>query len=102
MAKWIDVGAAQEFSDGQHQCVDAQGTPLVVAKLDGQFIAVHNVCPHAGLPLGEGELAGTVLTCPYHGYAYDLKSGKNADFPNDTPLSPVPVKVEDDRVMVEL
>lgn len=51
------------------------GTAIAVANADGTFHACTNSCPHAGGPLGEGTLEGGELTCPYHGWSFDLKQG---------------------------
>jgi nitrite reductase (NADH) small subunit/3-phenylpropionate/trans-cinnamate dioxygenase ferredoxin subunit len=51
------------------------GTAIAVANGDGTFYACTNSCPHAGGPLGEGTLDGHELTCPYHGWSYDLAEG---------------------------
>lgn len=116
MAKWIDVGAAGGFPPGTKQCVQAGDRSVVVCHLQGPvkagermleagqtlLTAVDNVCPHAGLPLGDGELAGTVLTCPYHGYAFDVASGRNIDYPDDAPVRRLAVRVREGRVEVDV
>src|SRR5438046_1091986 len=86
MAKWVEVGTAAELQPGQRVCVTMEGRSLAVFNLDGALVAIANVCPHAGMPLAEGELRGTVLTCPYHGYTYNLKTGKNVDYADDEPV----------------
>jgi nitrite reductase/ring-hydroxylating ferredoxin subunit len=54
------------------------------------------------MPLGEGELAGKIITCPFHGYAFDITTGRNVDFPDDAPATRLPVRREGDRIMVDL
>lgn len=44
--------------------------------VDGEIFALDNVCPHAGGPLGEGSLEGTIVTCPWHGWSFDVKTGE--------------------------
>jgi len=51
------------------------GTAIAVAKFDGDFHAIDNSCPHAEGPLGEGELSGPVVKCPYHGWEFDIRDG---------------------------
>ncbi len=51
------------------------GTAIAVANVNGTFRACANACPHADGPLGEGSLDGTMLTCPYHGWQFDLETG---------------------------
>ncbi len=51
------------------------GTAIAVANVDGKFHAISNTCAHAQGPLGEGGLEGHVVTCPYHAWEYDVRSG---------------------------
>ena len=92
MPNWTDVGSKDDFPAGAKTCLDAGGTPLVVCNLDGQMHTFANICPHAGMPLGSGELNGKIVTCPFHGYAFNVEPGKNADFPADVPLAKFPVR----------
>ena len=71
--------------------------------VEGTFYVLENRCPHAGQPLGDGERAGLTLTCPYHGYTYHIKTGKNIDFPDDErPVKTFPVRVQAGIVQVLL
>lgn len=102
MAKWVDAGAETDFDEGAKLCCELEGVPAVVCKVAGRFHAAVNICPHAGLPLGEGDLDGKVLTCPFHGYAFNVETGQNIDMADDLPLTTFPVKVEAGRVLVEV
>ena len=102
MANWIDIGAADQYPENTKDCIEIEGKPLVICNIAGQIAVIANVCPHAGLPLGEGELTGKVLTCPFHGYAYDVTTGRNLDFPNEEPPAPTfPVEIKADRILVD-
>lgn len=48
---------------------------LCVARLNGKLFALDNECPHHGGPLGQGELDGGKVICPWHAYAFDLATG---------------------------
>lgn len=102
MSKWIQVGPAADLADGSKFCANADGVPVVVCKQAGELSAFQNSCPHAGLPLGEGDMSGKIIICPFHGYAYNVADGKNADFPEDVPLAMLPVRVEGDQIEVEV
>jgi 3-phenylpropionate/trans-cinnamate dioxygenase ferredoxin subunit len=103
MTKWIDVGPAADFSEGEKVCRSAGGVALVVFRVDGAFYAIRNECPHAGLPLGDGDRAGMVITCPYHGYAYHIKDGRNIDWPQEEPpVQTFPTRVEGERLQIEV
>jgi 3-phenylpropionate/trans-cinnamate dioxygenase ferredoxin subunit len=105
MSEWIDVCERAALSEASPKvCVRVADRPVVAVLdlMDGQTVrVVANVCPHAGLPLGEGDLRGRVLTCPYHGYAYDTKTGRNVDYADDDPLAVYPTRVEAGVVQVK-
>jgi nitrite reductase/ring-hydroxylating ferredoxin subunit len=102
MAKCVDIGSLDDFPPRVPKDVSVEGKSLLVVNLGEKLMACANICPHAGKPLHEGELAGTVLTCPFHGYAFDLRTGRNVDFPEDHPLWMYPIRQEAGRVIVEL
>jgi nitrite reductase/ring-hydroxylating ferredoxin subunit len=51
------------------------GTAIAVANVGGTYYALSNACAHAEGPLGEGSLDGHIVTCPYHGWQYDVRDG---------------------------
>ena len=102
MATWTPIGDEGDFPSDTKTCIDGETAKLVVCNVGGQFFATSNVCPHAGLPLGEGELRGKILTCPFHGYTYNIENGGNIDMPDDMALPTFPIRVENGRVEVEL
>lgn len=96
MAKWVDIGPISDFPAGEQKTVRAEGLPVVVFNIEGLFLAIADICPHAGMPLGGGELCGKVLTCPFHGYAYNVETGRNIDFPDqEPPARTFPVRVSE-------
>ena len=74
---------------------------VALFNVDGRFYALDGVCPHAGGPLGEGALRGTVVTCPWHGWQFDVVSGENCLNRRMTHAS-FPVRIEGGDVLVEL
>ncbi len=52
------------------------GKNIALANVAGKFFAINNVCLHLGGPLGEGELEGQIVVCPWHGWKYDVTNGK--------------------------
>jgi nitrite reductase (NADH) small subunit len=50
---------------------------LAIFNIDGQFYALDGVCPHQGGPLADGELTGCIVTCPWHGWQFDVRSGQH-------------------------
>lgn len=77
------------------------GRAIAVANVDGTFRACVNACPHADGPLGEGHLDGGLLTCPYHGWQFDLDSGACPTNP-DVTLTTYDVQIVGDAVCVRI
>ncbi len=104
MAKWVEVRGFDKSLKSFKVCVQAQDKHIVLIKQDDQtYYAIDNECPHAGLPLEEGDVRGSIITCRFHGYTYNLKDGKNVDCPTqETPAKIFPVKLEDQKVYVQL
>jgi len=70
---------AANIADVPQGCIhqfQVAGTPVALANVDGKFYAINDVCVHRGGPLGEGELHEKVVTCPWHGWQYDVTTGK--------------------------
>lgn len=68
---------------GQIREIRLNGTSVAIANVDGKFFAINSVCLHHGGPLGEGELEGKVVTCPWHGWQYDVTTGELVQQPSD-------------------
>ena len=66
----IPAGAIREFQ--------VDGMTVALANVGGKFHAINNTCLHRGGPLGQGVLEGNVVTCPWHGWQYDVLTGKVA------------------------
>jgi nitrite reductase/ring-hydroxylating ferredoxin subunit len=69
-----------------HRDPDSPVGPLAVYHLGGSLYAVEDRCPHAGAVLSEGELDGSVVTCPRHGSQFDVRDGDRLRGPADVPL----------------
>ena len=66
---------------------------------DGGYYAVNYVCPHMGGPIGEGKLRGYIVDCPWHGWSYDIRDGKDPTPPGHD-ITAYEVKVENGVVLV--
>lgn len=101
MAKFVQVATTAEIPAGQAKTVEVDGKQIAVFNCDGTFYAIDNTCKHQGGPLGEGELDGTVVTCPWHGWTYDVTSGGSPDDP-DCAVDTYEVRVEGNGIMVAI
>ena len=75
MAEFVKVAACSELPPGTAKAVESGGKTIALYNVDGNVFATTNTCPHRGGPLGEGELASEVITCPWHGFQYNVKTG---------------------------
>jgi len=71
-----------EVPSGTIKEVQVGGKPVALANVAGTFYAINGTCLHRGGPLGQGVLEGTVVTCPWHGWQFDVTTGKAVMNPN--------------------
>jgi len=95
------VSSAADVPAGTGRVVQAGGRVLALFNVDGRFYAIDNTCLHRGGPLGEGDLEGRVVTCPWHGWRWDVTTGANVNNPA-VRVACFPVTVEDGQVFVEV
>jgi nitrite reductase/ring-hydroxylating ferredoxin subunit len=77
MSEWIAIAAAADCPPGV--CIErlAADRVVAVANVSGTLHAIDGLCPHQGGPLGRGELCGSTLTCPWHGWQFDVTTGRH-------------------------
>ncbi|MDE3135038.1 MAG: Rieske (2Fe-2S) protein [Acidobacteriota bacterium] len=94
--------AKQEFiPPGTIREVKVEQRTIAVANVDGRFYAIDNTCLHRGGPLGQGDLQGCVVTCPWHGWQYDVASGR-VTFNPEMKLATFPVELRDGEIWVDI
>src|SRR5438067_13599639 len=95
VANWQRLAAASELQAGECGEYIAGDRVIALFNVDGKFYALDGICPHQGGPLGKGSLNGCVVTCPWHGFQFDVTTGQHQT--SRSLLHPVfPVKVEDE------
>jgi len=77
------------------------GRALCVANVDGTIAVLDGTCPHEGGPLGEGTIEDGRVVCPWHSFAFDLRTGASADDP-DMRAEVLEAKVENGELRVKL
>lgn len=101
MAQWMRVAKVNDVAAGSAKEVMAGERVVALFNVGGQFHAMDGVCPHAGGPLGDGVLTGSTITCPWHGWQFDVTTGKHC-LNQRIEHTRYPVKVEQDEVFVEV
>lgn len=85
---------------GTVRLVRAGGRAFALVNVEGAFFALDNNCPHNGGPLGMGTLRGTELICPWHGWRWDVTSGRNRWPGTDWRVPRLPVRVVGDEIQL--
>ena len=101
MAEYVKVANARDIPPGSGITVEVGSRTLAVFNCDGTFYVIDDTCPHQGGPLGEGEVDGTVVTCPWHEWKFDVKSGVNVD-DAACKVAAYSVKVEGEDVLADI
>ncbi|HMC81669.1 MAG TPA: non-heme iron oxygenase ferredoxin subunit [Candidatus Polarisedimenticolia bacterium] len=100
MADFVKVATLSDLPPGTAKAVEVGGNSFALYNVGGTVYATTNTCPHRGGPLGEGELNESVITCPWHGFQYDVTTGKCQTNPALS-LGCHPVRVEGQDVLVQ-
>lgn len=97
----VKAASTSELKPGSARIIEAEGEPIALFNVDGEFYAVSNECPHMGGPLGEGSLDGAVVTCPWHGWRFNVKTGVSPVVPT-AKVKTYKVVVQGNDVFVEV
>ncbi len=98
---FVTVARVDDLPPGTLTHVRAHDEEIALANVDGELYAVQGHCLHLQGPLGEGRLENSVLTCPWHGWQYDIRTGLN-EFDHAIRLRTYNVRVEDGEVKVDV
>jgi nitrite reductase (NADH) small subunit len=98
---WHRVAAVSECPPGKSlECVAADRI-VALFNVNGEFFALDGICPHQGGPLGKGWLDGCIITCPWHGWQFDVVTGQHQT--SQSLVHPrFETKVVDDAVWVQI
>ena len=98
---FVRAAAATEIPEGSICEVDVGGKAIAIANVAGQFHAIDNTCLHQGGPLGDGVLEGKVVTCPWHGWQYNVTTGRVSQN-QSVGVDCYPVQVRGEEVFVDV
>ena len=101
MADFVPVGRLGDFTPGQGRMVDVSGRHVAVFRLGDELYALDNMCLHRGGPLCDGHIDNGVVTCPWHGWSYEIKTGTMVQDPR-VGVSRHEIRLDGDHVTVRL
>lgn len=96
----VMIAKTSELKPGQGKTVQANGKQIALFNVNGQFFAIDNSCAHRQGPLGEGELDDKTVTCPLHGWQYNVTNGECV-MPGMAHVPTYKVTIKEDQVFVE-
>ncbi|HEX5042772.1 MAG TPA: Rieske 2Fe-2S domain-containing protein [Candidatus Polarisedimenticolaceae bacterium] len=103
MHRFARVGVLSEFPEGRGRAVLVDGHRIAILRQGSRMVAVADACPHMGASLADGRIEDGIVTCPWHGWRYDVATGKGL-----APARPwacvrtFEVKLEGDDVLVRI
>ena len=101
MANWIRIASLEQCPEGSVQQCVAKDRIVALANVAGEIYALDGICPHQGGPLGKGTLENCIVTCPWHGFQFDVTTGQNVASPSI--MQPrLEVKIEQGEVYVDV
>lgn len=101
MAQWIKVATINQIPKEEAIRVEVGDSQIAIIEHEGAYYAMNNICPHRGGPLHEGPIGDGCISCPWHGWQFDIKTG-------ESPVNPAlkqdcyPVKVEGNDLYLEI
>jgi nitrite reductase (NADH) small subunit len=98
---FVLAAKAADVAPGTIREIQVSGKAVALANVGGQFHAISGTCLHRGGPLGDGPLEGSVVTCPWHGWQYDVITGKVGQNPS-VGVAVYRVEVRGDEVFVDV
>jgi nitrite reductase (NADH) small subunit len=77
VADWVRVAGVADVPPGEGSEFVAGDRIIALFNVEGHFYALDGICPHQGGPLGKGALCGAIVTCPWHGFQFDVRTGQH-------------------------
>jgi 3-phenylpropionate/trans-cinnamate dioxygenase ferredoxin component len=97
---WVAAGAVADIPPGDYVSVEIDGTFVAVFNIDGEFLAVEDVCTHDGGGLSGGAVEGDQVICPRHGARFCLRDGRALTPPAYEPVRTYTTRISAGRVEV--
>ena len=101
MSVEVRIAQAGAFGPGESRLLEYGAYRVAVFNVSGTVFAIDDRCPHREGPLSEGYLDGFLITCPWHGWQYDVRDGRCDTFSSKS-VATYPVRVDEEGVFVTL
>jgi len=94
------VAKISEIPEGDCKSVTVDGEAIALFNVGGKFYATEDTCKHRGGSLGKGTLNESIVTCPLHGWTYNVTNGA-CEMNPQVKLNTYPVSVEGETIVIE-
>jgi nitrite reductase (NADH) small subunit len=101
MSEFVKAARASDLEEGIGKIVWVGGIRVALFRCEGEVYAIKNQCPHMGGDLGEGYLSGEIVHCPWHGWRFNVKTGKAPDT-EVVAVRTYEVRIDGDDVLVRI
>lgn len=103
MTGFQTVATIDDIPEGEGRCFELEDQVVAIFNIDGSFSAINDMCPHMGASLSSGHLnkESCVVSCPWHGWRFNVVDGTWADNPR-IKTDVFEVRVVDGRIQVRL
>jgi nitrite reductase (NADH) small subunit len=98
---WLPALKVTELAEGAGTSLVLDGKKVALFHLGGKFYAMADSCMHRGGPLGTGHVEEGRVTCPWHAWDFEIKTGKCLTMEGEAQKT-FPVKVENGTVLIDL
>jgi 3-phenylpropionate/trans-cinnamate dioxygenase ferredoxin component len=100
--EFYEAAEVADLGEGELLGVEVDGEPVCLARVNGEICAFTDNCTHISGPLSDGDLDGEVLTCPWHGAQFNVRTGKVLRGPARQDIMTYPVKIAGQTILVGL
>lgn len=98
--EWFDVGAPDDFDDGEVAPVVADGIEIAVFRMGDDLFALRDKCTHGRTKLSDGFIEDDCIECPLHQGKFAIRTGEPMSEPVTKAVKAFPIRVVDGRVQV--
>ncbi len=98
MKKFVPVAKVLDIPEDEAISVRVGDEQIAIFNVGGEFYAISDLCAHAGGPISSGWVTDGRVTCPWHGWQFELAPQSD---PSDG-MRRYPVKIEGDQILIEI
>jgi len=102
MGEFVKVAEKKDVPKGKAAAIELKGKKIALFFVNDQYYAIDDECSHAGGPLSEGQMEGTVVTCPWHCATFDITNGQALSAPAFEGVKCYNIQIEGENIKIEI